>query len=488
MPSVERARTGIPGLDDILGGGLPRNRLYLVQGDPGVGKTTLGLQFLREGVANGETCMYVTLSETVEEIEGVAASHGWSLDGIRVHEHSAGEQLEAHHTIFYASEVDLTETMGKLLTAVDEVRPTRIVFDSLSELRLLAGDVLRYRREILALKQHFAGGKCTVMLLDDRTSDAGDRQLQSLCHGVLLLEQDAPSYGADHRRLRVTKMRGLQFRSGFHDFAVRTGGLDVYPRLIAAEHRSELPTEIVSSGIEELDRLLGGGLDRGASTVLLGPSGSGKSTVATQFAVAAAGRGQSTAMYCFDESPAMLFARSKGLGIDLQKHVESGLITVQPIDPSELMAGEFVHLVREAVENTGVQMVVIDSLTGYLNAMPEERSLMLVLHELLTYLGQKGVTSFLIMTQHGMVGTNMSTTVDISYLADTVLLFRFFEHAGEVRQALSVFKRRGGAHERSIREMSLGAPKGIILGQPLRQFRGVLTGVPLYDMSREENA
>lgn len=484
---ADRASTGIAGLNDILDGGLPRNRLYLIQGDPGVGKTTLGLQFLLDGVRQGESCMYVTLSETIDEIEGVASSHGWSLEGVHVHEHTAGDQLgETHHTIFHASEVDLTETMAMLLKAVDEVRPTRIVFDSLSELRLLAGDALRYRREILSLKHHFAGGQSTVLLLDDRTSEDGDLQLQSLCHGVVMLEQSAPTYGAEHRRLRVMKMRGLRFRSGYHDFAVRTGGIDVYPRLVAAEHREKSHDEVVSSGIPELDQLLGGGLDRGASTVLLGPSGSGKSTVATQFAVAAAERGEGSAMYCFDESPAMLFGRTKGLGIDLESHVAAGRVTVQPVDPSELMAGEFVNLVRVAVEERGVRTVIIDSLTGYLNAMPEERSLLLVLHELLTYLSQKGVTSFLIMTQHGMLGTNMTTSVDISYLADTVLLFRYFEYAGEVRQAVSVFKRRGGAHERSIREMSLGAPRGIVIGEPLRQFRGVFTGVPVYNNNTGE--
>ena len=478
-----RAATGITGLDDILGGGFPRNRLYLIQGDPGVGKTTLGLQFLREGVRGGERVMYVTLSETIEEIEGVAQSHGWSLDGIHLHEHSAGEQLQTdqHHTIFHASEVDLTETVSKLMSAVGDVKPSRIVFDSLSELRLLAGGPLRYRREILALKHHFAGQQCTVMLLDDRTSDAGDLQLQSLCHGVLLLEQAALTYGSDQRRLRVTKMRGLNFRSGFHDFAVRTGGLSVYPRLVAAEHRHTFAPKMDSTGLADLDRLLGGGLDRGASAVFLGPSGTGKSTIASRFAVATADRGERAAIYSFDESPAMLFARSRGLGIELQKHVDNGSIIVQPIDPSELMPGEFVHLVRNAVENEGARTIVIDSLTGYINAMPEERALMLVLHELLTYLGQQGVTSILIMTQHGMMGSGMSTAVDISYLADTVLLFRYFEHAGEVRQAISVFKRRGGAHERTIRELALGGSEGVFIGEPLRQFRGVFSGVPVYE-------
>jgi len=483
---TDRASTNIDGLDDILGGGLPRNRLYLVQGDPGVGKTTLSLQFLLNGIAQGERVMYVTLSETIEEIEGVAQSHGWSLEGIALHEHSAGDQLQsdAQHTIFHASEVDLTETITGLMDAIDQIRPSRIVFDSLSELRLLAGDPLRYRREILSLKHHFAGQSCTVMLLDDLTSGTGDLQLQSLCHGVILLEQTSPVYGSDQRRLRVTKMRGLQFRSGYHDFAVRTGGLQVYPRLVAAEHRAVFTAEMDSTGIKELDALLGGGLDRGASAAFLGPSGSGKSTIASRVVMSTVERGDRAAIYSFDESPAMLYARSAGLGINLMPHIESGSITVQAIDPSELMPGEFVHNVRQAVEN-GVKTVVIDSLTGYLNAMPEERAMMLVLHELLTYLGQRGVTSILIMTQHGMMGSGMSSVVDISYLSDTVLLFRYFEHAGEVRQAISVFKRRGGAHERSIREMTLGGPGGVTIGEPLRQFRGVFTGVPVYEHERD---
>jgi circadian clock protein KaiC len=482
-PSPERASTGIAGLDDVLGGGgIPRNRLYLIQGDPGVGKTTLGLQFLRAGDARGERALYVTLSESREEIEDVVHSHGWELGSIAVHEHTAAEQLQQNtqtSSIFHPAEVELGDTVRGLLEVVERVQPSRLVFDSLSELRLLASDALRYRREILSLKQYFAGRKCTVLLLDDRTTDAGDRQLQSLCHGVLELASEMPDYGAERRRVRVTKLRGVRFRGGYHDYTIHTGGLEVYPRLVASEHRTEFVGGQFASGIAALDALVGGGLDRGTNVALIGPSGSGKSVIATRFILSAAERGETVALFLFEESLAVLFERSRGLGMDLRPHVESGRIRIQTVDPAELAPNEFVHQVREAVETHGARLVLIDSLNGYLNAMPGERYLILQLHELLTYLSQQGVTSLLVAVQHGMLASALAPGLDVSYLADTVLLFRHFEHTGDIRQALSVFKRRSGAHERTIRELRLGGPNGIEISPPLRHFRGLLTGVPV---------
>jgi len=479
----ERALTGIEGLDDVLGGGLPRNRLYLVQGDPGVGKTTLGLQFLRAAAQRGERALYVTLSESREEIEDVVRSHGWDLGGIEVYEHTPADLLGTQEptSIFHPAEVELGDTVRTLLDVVERVQPGCLVFDSLSELRLLASDPLRYRREILSLKQYFAGRKTTVLLLDDRTTDAGDRQLQSLCHGVLQLETDLPDYGAERRRVRVAKLRGVKFRGGYHDYTIHTGGIEVYPRLVASEHRTEFHGGQFTSGVAALDSLVGGGLDRGTNVALIGPAGVGKSVVATRFLFAAAERGETVAMFVFEETLPVLFERSRGLGMDLRPHVESGRILIQTVDPAELAPNEFVHRVRDAVENHGARLVLIDSLIGYLNSMPGERFLVLQLHELLTYLSQKGVTTLLVAVQHGMLASALAPGLDISYLADTVLLFRYFEHAGRIRQAVSVFKRRSGAHERSIRELTLGGPDGIRISEPLTQFRGLLTGVPIHE-------
>ena len=474
----------------MLGGGLPRNRLYLVQGDPGVGKTTLALQFLRAGAARGERVLYVTLSESREEIEDVVRSHGWRLEGIDVYEYTPGDQLREQNqtSIFHPAEIELGETVRRLLDVVERIEPACLVFDSLSELRLLASEPLRYRREILSLKQYFAGRKCTVLLLDDRTTDAGDRQLQSLCHGVLQLESELPDYGAERRRVRVGKLRGVRFRGGYHDYNIRTGGLEVYPRLIAAEHRMDFVGGQFASGIAELDELVGGGLDRGTNVALIGPSGSGKSVTATRFLLSAAERGETVAAFLFEETPAVLLERSKGLGMDLRPHIESGRIRIQTVDPAELAPNEFVHLVRNAVEQQGARLVLIDSLNWYLNAMPGERFLVLQLHELLTYLSQQGVTSLLIAVQHGMLASALAPGLDISYLSDTVLLFRHFEHAGAIKQAISVLKRRSGAHERTIRELRLGGPGGIEISAPLSQFRGLLTGVPVREDGEKRNA
>jgi circadian clock protein KaiC len=472
--------TGVEGLDDVLGGGLRPNRLYLMEGAPGSGKTTLSLQFLREGAQRGEAVLYVTLSETMEELQEVADSHRWSLENITVRELVPSEsslQPEEQYTMFHPADVELSETTKTILADVERVKPARIVFDSLSELRLLAGSPLRYRRQILALKQFFAGRKCTVMLLDDLTTTERDLQVQSIAHGVVLLEQVNPEYGAERRRLRVIKYRGVKFRGGYHDFNILRGGLQVFPRLVAAEHRQTRPLSQLSSSLPPLDTLLGGGIEQGTSTMIVGPPGTGKSTIAAQFAAAAASRGEHTAFFIFDESRSTLISRAAGLGIPLEEHIEAGRISVQQVDPAELSPGEFVDAVCKAVEQQHAKIVIIDSLNGYLAAMPNERFLVIQLHELLSYLGQSGVATLLIGAHQGLIGMQMHGPVDASYLADAVLLLRYFEDRGSIRQAISVVKKRGGEHERTIREFSL-QKEGIQIGEPLKGFRGILTGVP----------
>ena len=478
---VERCRTGVPGLDDILNGGLIPHRLYLVDGKPGAGKTTLALQFLREGARLGEKCLYITLSETKEELLAGAESHGWSLEGVEIVELTDREQDldgDAELTMYHPSEVELSETTRRVLDAVGRADPKRVVFDSLSEVRLLAQSSLRYRRQILALKQFFIGRKCTVVLLDDQTAEAADLQLQSIVHGVLTLEQHAPVYGAARRRLRVIKFRGTRFRDGYHDFSIVRGGLNVFPRLVAAEHREGFERARIKSGVTALDTLLGGGPDRGTSTLLMGPAGSGKSTIAVQYAVAAASRGDHAVIFAFDESVATLEARTAALGVKLALGTRAGEVRVQQVDPAELSPGEFVHLVRQSVERDQARVVVIDSLNGYLHAMPEEQFLTVQLHELLTYLGRQGVTTLMVIAQHGLVGTAMTSPVDTSYLADSVVLLRYFEYAGKVKKAISVVKKRSGPHEESIRELCFD-DSGIHLSEPLAHFRGILTGVPV---------
>ena len=476
-----RLGTGSAGLDTVLEGGFPVNRLYLVEGDPGTGKTTLALQFLLEGVRRGEPVLYVTLSETKEELTAVAHSHGWSLEGVNLHELLPPEEslkAEAQYTIFHPSEVELGETTRAVIEEVERIQPRRVVFDSLSEMRLLARDPLRYRRQILALKQFFSGRRSTVLLLDDRTSSAADLQVQSIAHGVLMLEQMALDYGAERRRLRVSKLRGSRFRGGFHDFAIRTGGIEVFPRLVAAQRRREFKSEPVVSGVAELDALLGGGLDRGTATLVLGPAGSGKSSLATHFASASATRGEKAAAFIFDEGVNTYLGRAAGLGTDLREAVETGHMSVQQVNPAELSPGEFAHNVCAAVEG-GARVVVIDSLNGYLQAMPDERFLTSQMHELLTYLNQQGVVTLVVMAQHGFMGVGMSSPVDVSYLADTVVLLRYFEAGGAIRRAISVVKKRTGRHEETIREMRLSAARGVEVGEPLTAFRGVLTGIPV---------
>ncbi len=477
-----RMATGIEGLDDILEGGFPENRIYLIEGDPGTGKTTLALQFLLEGVRLGEAGLYVTLSETKEELEAVANSHGWSLDGFTLYELISPEESlkpESQYTIFHPSEVELGETTSAVLKEFERIKPRRVVFDSLSEMRLLARDALRYRRQILALKQYMSGRQSTVLLLDDRTSDGQDLQVQSIAHGVVMLEQLALEYGPSRRRLRVIKMRGAHFRGGYHDFNIETGGVKVFPRLIAAEHRREFTKGSITSDVAELDSLLGGGLARGSSTLIMGPAGSGKSSLGAQFAASSAARGEKAAVFVFDEILDTYIGRAAGIGTNLEQHVEDSLIRIQQVDPAELAPGEFAHNVTRAVDRDGARLVIIDSLNGYLNSMPEERFLTIQMHELLTYLNQRGVVTLLIMAQHGFLGSSMGTPVDVSYLADTVVLLRYFEAEGAVHRAVSVVKKRTGPHENTIRELDI-TPAGIRVGRPLTMFQGVLTGVPMY--------
>lgn len=479
--------SGIPGLDDILRGGFPEHCLAMITGTPGTGKTTLAMQFLLDGVAKGERCLYVTLSESKAEIEKVARSHGWNLGQIKIQELVPSERnlsADSQLTVFNPSELELAETTEAMIAAINEHRPQRLVLDSLSEIRLIAQGSLRYRRQVLALKQYFSGRACTVLMLDDRSGGVEDDHLQSIAHGVIVLEQLANQYGAERRRLRVSKVRGVSFRGGYHDFSIRRGGLDVYPRLVASEHPAEFLEETLPSNNAQLDALLGGGLPAGTSTLLLGPAGSGKSTVATQFAAAAAARGQRAAMFVFDENIGTFRSRSRKLGIAVDQAMDSDLITVQQIDPAELSSGEFASVVRRAAEGrdrfgTRAKLIVVDSLNGYLNAMPEEKFLTAQLHELLAYLGQQGVATLMTVTQSGMVGSSMQSPVDTTYLADNVILFRYFEAAGWVRRAISVVKKRNGNHERTIREVDMNE-RGIQIGEPLESFQGILTGVPTY--------
>lgn len=477
----KRLSTGVAGLDDILAGGLPSHHLYLIEGDPGTGKTTVALHFLLQGTRQGEKGLYITLSESKGELLGVASSHGWSLDGITIFEmspHGEDVQPEAQYTVFHPAEVELADTVASVLKVVDEVQARRVVFDSLSELRMLARDPLRYRRQILALKRFFTGRNCTVLLLDDRTADKNDLQLQSIAHGVILMQNEDRDYGITRRRLEVRKLRGSKFREGYHDYTIETGGVHVFPRLIAAEHHDHRTHDSVRSGIQELDTLLGGGLASGTSNLLMGPAGCGKTSVAVRYAYFSALSGQNAAVFSFDETIATLLHRSAGLGMDLRPLLRTGTIQIHQVDPAEMGAGEFVHRVRKCIDDS-VKLVVIDSLNGFFYAMSGEHSVMLQVHELVSFLDQMGVTTILTMAQHGFVGGNMNAPLDVSYVADTVILFRYFEAGGAVRQAISVVKKRTGVHERSIRELSFG--NGTIrVGEPLKQFEGVLTGVPKY--------
>jgi circadian clock protein KaiC len=475
-----RTPIGVEGLDDILGGGVTERRLYLVEGTPGTGKTTLALQFLLEGARRDEAGLYITLSETAEELRAVAGTHGWSLDHLELFELVSEGGLDPEHeqTLLHPSEVELGETVRGVMKRVAALKPRRVVLDSLSELRLLAQNPLRYRRQILALKQFFSTCACTVLVLDDRTSEPGDLQLHSIAHGVISLDQIPTGFGAERRRLRIIKMRGIKYSGGYHDMTIMTGGICVYPRLIAAEHAAQSVSHMLPTGVGELDALLGGGLVSGTTTLLSGPAGVGKTTTAVQCMMSALERGEKAAFFLFDERLPTLMLRSASLGMDLKPHIDAGRLNLRQIDPAELSPGEFAVAVRHAVEKDGAKVVIVDSLNAYLQAMPEDRHLTLQMHELLAYLGQKGVVTLMVLGQHGLVG-DIRSDVDLSYLADTVLLLRFFEANGEVRKAISVVKTRTTDHERTIREFRLDAG-GLSIGPPLRAFRGVLTGVPDY--------
>jgi circadian clock protein KaiC len=475
-----RISTGIPGLDDILAGGLTPNRLYLVEGTPGTGKTTLALQYLLNGAASGETGLYITLSETAQELRAAAASHGWSLDGLALYELLSEQGLDpdSEQSILHPSEVELGETTREVMRQVEQLRPSRVVFDSLSELRLLAQNGARYRRQILALKQFFGRSGCTVLMLDDRSADPSDLQLHSIAHGVIQLAQSPRDYGEERRRLRVIKMRGVRFRGGLHDLLLETGGMRVFPRLVAAEHQQGFQVACASTGNAGLDALLGGGLPRGTNTLLVGPSGVGKTTTAMSCMLAALERGEMATYYLFDEGVATLVARSTALGMDLRPHLASGRLQVVPVDPAQLSPGEFACAVQGTVEGRGARFVAVDSLNAYLQAMPGDQFLLLQMHEMLSYLNHRGVTTLLVLGQHGFLDA-MRTDIDLSYLSDAILLFRFFEAQGAVRTAVSAMKSRTLAHERTIREFTLG-PGGLVLGEALRDFEGVLGGMPAY--------
>jgi circadian clock protein KaiC len=454
--------------------------MYLLEGDPGVGKTTLALQFLRQGIKDGEPGLYITLSETKDELKAVAQSHGWTLDDFPVFELAAIEQQlkDVSDTTFYQpSELELNRTTKVLTDEVERLKPARVVFDSLSELRLLAETPLRHRRQILSLKQFFGGRKCTVLLLDDRTTSSNrDAQVQSIAHGVVSLEKTSPAYGVARRTLNVVKLRGVEFKEGYHDMVIKRGGVVVFPRLVASEHRVRFAKELFATGISGLDTLLGGGLHRGTSTMLMGPPGTGKSTLAMKYGYEAARRGEAVSFFIFDETLGTLVDRGVEMGIDIRSHIESGLVKVEEIDPAEISPGELMSRIRVAVEKRNSRMIVIDSVNGYLNAMPEERFLNLQLHELLSYLNHKGVLTLMVLAQQGLIGS-MQSPVDLTYLADTIVMLRFFEAEGLVKQAISAIKKRSGRHERSLREYSLD-DDGIHVGEPLHRFHGVLGGIP----------
>lgn len=480
-PTADIARFGQAGIDDILNGGLPRHRVYLVEGKPGTGKTTLAMQFLLEGRQQGETGLYITLSETKEELEASAVSHGWSLDGIEIYELAPPETLldeRQQQSLLYSSDLELGETTRLVFEVVDRVKPRRIVFDSLSEVRLLAQSSLRYRRQTLALKHYFSRQDATVLMLDDMTAEIDDRTVHSVAHGVIQLEELSPVYGSDRRRIRICKLRGQRYRGGFHDFTIRTGGVAAFPRLVAQEHHQEIERSDLSSGLAALDTLLGGGVARGTSLLVLGPAGAGKTLIAMCFAVAACARGERVVVYLFDEDVELLLTRTDLLGMRLRQYRAEGLLHIEQVDAAELSPGEFAHLLRHEVTRKKGSIVIIDSLNGYQASMPEEQFLILHMHELLSFLNRTGVLTILTVAQHGVLG-DMKSPADLTYLSDSVLLLRYFEASGRVRRALSVIKKRSGGHEDTIREFRISA-RGVEVGEPLYGFQGVLRGIPEY--------
>jgi circadian clock protein KaiC len=486
---VPRIKLGCPGLDNILGGGLPAGRLYLLEGDPGAGKTTLALQFVAEGVKLGERALYITLSESRSELSFAAQAHGLAIDGVEIVELLPDEddlRPEQQYTVFHPAEVELNDRMQRIVKEVRRVKPDRLVLDALSELRMLAKDPLRYRRQILSLKDFMHDQNCTVLLLDDRTSRDADLQLHSIVHGVVSMDKTSREYGKARRQVEILKLRGTPYSEGAHDCSIVTGGVVVFPRLVAADSRNGGTTECVSSGIPELDALTGGGLDRGTATLLIGPAGCGKTTIATHWVVSAAERGETCAVFTFEEGPQTLLNRAAGLGMNLGSHIASGRVGLERVDPAEMSPGELVAKVQNYVEKKNARVIVFDSLNGYLQSMPGEHFLAIHLHELLAYLNNRGVLTLMILAQAGMIGSQMHSAIDVSYLADNILLLRYFEAHGEVRQAISTIKRRAGAHERSIRELKLG-PDRIHVGRPLKDFQGVLTGTPSFLGGSKEN-
>jgi circadian clock protein KaiC len=477
---TSRLSTGISGLDDILCGGLTAQRVYLVEGSPGTGKTTLGLQFLLDGAAKGEAGLYITLSETADELDAVAESHGWSIDGLSIFELANDTALDpdSQQSVFQPSEIELAETTRQVMELVEQVKPSRIVFDSLSEMRLLAQNTLRYRRQILALKQFFSARECTVLLLDDKSANTPDQHLHSIAHGVISLEQIAQEFGKERRRVNVVKMRGIKFRGGFHDYVLDTGGLKMFPRLVAAEHPREFALETKPTGSRGIDSLLGGGLVVGTNTLIVGPSGIGKTSVSVRCLLSALERGENASFYLFDEGLNTFFARCAALNMDLRGYVAGGQLRMHHIDPAELAPGEFAQMLRDAVEVSDVRFIVIDSLNAYLQAMPGEDFLTLQMHELLSYLNQQGVTTVLVLGQHGLIG-EVRSDVDLSYLSDTTISLRFFEASGRLRRAMTVIKSRMSDHALTIHELRLSS-EGIVIGEALEGFEGVLTGLPTY--------
>jgi circadian clock protein KaiC len=477
---VTRLSTGIEGLDDVLNGGLPAARLYLVEGTPGTGKTTLGMQFLMEGRKAGESGLYITLSETKNELLGVAETHGWTLDGIHIFELFSEDEFSAgaEQSVLYPAEVELGEAVQHVIEMIETLAPSRVVFDSLSEMRLLAQSALRYRRQILALKQYLSTRDCTVLCLDDKTAEPGDLQLHSIAHGVISLDQWTQDFGPERRRLRVVKLRGVKFRGGYHDCLLDRGGLRVFPRLVASEHHAAFESVPQTLGVPELDALLGGGLVPGTNTLFTGPSGVGKTTTAIRAALSALARGQRVAYYLFDEGIGTLVVRCASLGMDINPYLQDGSLMLYQIDPAELSPGEFSSRVRKAVEEDGAAFFVIDSLNAYLHAMPGERFLLLQFHELLSYLNQKGRTTILVLGQHGLIGEGR-TDVDLSYLSDSILMFRFFESKGEIHGAVSALKSRTTQHLHTIHEFRI-TPTGLQVGEALRGLEGVLSGLPSY--------
>ncbi len=482
QPVARMLPTGVDGLNDILGGGYAEAHIHLIEGQPGAGKTTLALQFLRDGNTRGERGLYITLSESRIELLAAAASHNWSLDGIEIYEFVPPElsvDPAQEQSVIYTADLELGETVRMVMAELERVRPARVVFDSLADIRLLAQSGLRYRRQVMALKHYLSRNGATSLLLDDLTEYQDNLALHSIAHGVIRLEQVAPQFGAERRRLRVYKMRGREFRGGYHDFVIRKGGIMLFPRLIAAEHREQRQLgPVLASGVAELDALVGGGLDRGTGTLLLGPSGAGKSSLALQFATSALAAGEKVLMVTFDEVRHVLLRRAAGMGMDLAPHLQAGHLTLAQVDPAEFPPGEVVSLVRRQVEEDSATVVVLDSLNGYQSAMLDEAFLVLQIHELLSYLNQHGVVTLMVLAQHGLVGP-MQTSVDLTYVSDTVLLLRFFEAGGQIRRAISVMKKRTSSHESTIREYRIDS-RGIRVGEPLHDFRGVLTGVPSF--------